>query len=290
MDMRLGALLPRAVLVALAWILATAAFTLAADRKIIGPSRTAAQTPAQTPPLTVPEVTGQAFVFAKGLLEDAGFGWRVDGPVRGFAGNPVIAQSPAPGTRVLDTGAPTVVLRLVKGRYAENGSPENSSSYEGTALKLASKPAAAPRPVQPKPQKPHKTVRKPAARHATRKRAHAVRKRATKRAAHPASRPAAFQVPGAPKEPLDEVPLTKRADRLAAWISTSPKLTPKNVQRWLYQHSWIVTGARFGWWHGDQALVKLIAVDRRIEHLWGIGRKSEVVARAALKHVRRKQR
>jgi hypothetical protein len=288
--MRLGALLPRAVVVALAWILATAAFTLAADRKIIGPSRTAAQTPAQTPPLTVPEVTGQAFVFAKGLLEDAGFGWRVDGPVRGFSGNQVIAQSPAAGTKVLDTGAPTVVLRLVRGRYPENGSPEDSSSYEGTALKLATKPkpAAAPPPAQPKPQKPqkpHKTVRKPAAKHATRKRAHAVRKPAKQ-----ASRPPAFNVPRTPKEPLDEIPLTERADRLAAWIATGPKRTPKNVQRWLYQHSWIVTGARFGWWHGEQALVKLIAVDRRIHRMWGIGRKSEAVAHAALKHVRRKER
>ena len=92
------------------------------------------------------------------------------------------------------------------------------------------------------------------------------------------------------------------ANKTGAWRTERPvyvdRMPPcndacpagENVQRWLYQHSWIVTGARFGWWHGDQALVKLIAVDRRIEHLWGIGRKSEVVARAALKHVRRKQR
>ena len=236
--MRLGALLPRAVLVALAWILATAAFTLAADRKIIGPSQTAPQAPAPTPPLTVPDVTGQAFVFAKGLLEDAGFAWRVSGPVHGFPGNQVMAQSPAAGTKVADTGAPTIVLRLVKGRYAEKGSPEDSSSYSGTALRLASQPTAAPH-LQPKPtpQKRPKPVRKTAARHVThaaRKHAHAVRKQ-TKKQARPASRPPAFDVPGAPNEPLDEIPLTERADRLAAWVAKGPRPTPKNVQRWLYQ-------------------------------------------------------
>jgi hypothetical protein len=84
--------------------------------------------------------------------------------------------------------------------------------------------------------------------------------------------------------------LPARADRLAAWIATNPKLTNANARRWLYQHSWIVTGAKFGWWHGEQALVKLIAVDRRVERIWGIGHRSEAVARAALARVRRESR
>ncbi len=123
--MRLGALLPRAVLIAVAWILATAAFTLAADKtNIIGPQPVATPTrPAALPNLTVPDVTGQAFVFAKGLLEDSGFAWRVSGSVHGYAGNQVAGQSPAAGTQVVDTGAPTVVVTLVKGRYGEQGVP-----------------------------------------------------------------------------------------------------------------------------------------------------------------------
>jgi hypothetical protein len=130
MNMRLGALLPRAVLVALAWILATAAFTLAADKtSIIGSQPATTAAPAPPPVLTVPSVDAQAFVFAKGILEDAGFGWRVSGPVHGYAGNKVVSQSPAPGTRVIDTGAPMIVLHLARGQYAEKGTPEDSSSY-----------------------------------------------------------------------------------------------------------------------------------------------------------------
>jgi hypothetical protein len=96
------------------------------------------------------------------------------------------------------------------------------------------------------------------------------------------SRPPAFVVHGAPKEPLDEIPLTTRARRLSAWLTTSRRPTAANQHYWLYQHAWIVTGARFGWWHGATALRVLIAVDRRVESQWGIGRQSETVARGAL--------
>ena len=276
--MRLGALLPRAVLVALAWILGTAAFTMAADRQIIGPSRTAPRAPARAPVLTVPAVTGQAFVFAKGMLEDSGFGWRVSGPVHGYAGNQVVEQSPVAGTRVVDTGAPTIVLRLAEGQYAQKGAPEDSSSYPSTRIELAGQPKVA-RPAHSQPaSKPKKSSK--------------ARKQAKKPKTAPArpARPPAFHVPGAPKEPLDEIPLTARAERLAAWVDAKPKRTRANVQHWLYQHAWIVTGAKFGWWHGSQALVQLIAVDRRIERMWGVGYRSEAVARAALARVRRQAR
>ena len=106
----------------------------------------------------------------------------------------------------------------------------------------------------------------------------------------PVKRPPAFHVPGARKEPLDEISLPARAERLAAWIATKPKRNGANVHFWLYQHAWIVTGANFGWWHGAQALETLITVDQRAERLWGIGNRSESVARAALAHVRREAR
>jgi len=282
MSMRLGALLPRAVLVAMAWILATAAFTLAADKtSIIAPQPATTAAHAPPPVLTVPSVETQAFVFAKGILEDAGFGWRVSGPVHGYAGNKVVSQSPAPGTHVIGTGAPMIVLTLTRGPYAEKGTPEDSSSYRATAIKLAgarhvkaaSKPAPTKKVVpakkptaQPKP-KPKPT---PAS---------------TK--TPPAARPPAFAVKGAPKEPLDEITLEARADRLAAWVGTHPRHTSRNVNRWLYQHAWIVDGANFGWSHGEQALVELIAIDRRVERMWGVGGRSEKVARAALARVRR---
>jgi hypothetical protein len=103
-------------------------------------------------------------------------------------------------------------------------------------------------------------------------------------------RPPAFRVPGAPKEPLDEIPLPARARRLEAWLTRDRGPTAANQRHWLYQHAWIVTGARFGWWHGAEALNVLIRVDRRVESQWGIGYRSEAVARGALAAVRRLQR
>jgi hypothetical protein len=57
------------------------------------------------------------------------------------------------------------------------------------------------------------------------------------------------------------------------------------VRRFLYQNAWVVTGAKFGWWHGAQALKVLIEVDHRAQSIWGIGAQSESVARAALASV-----
>ena len=293
--MRFGTLLPPAVVVALAWVLGTAAFTFAADQtQLIGSTPKPNPSAAQAPELTVPSVTGQAFVFAKGMLEDSGFAWRVVGSVHGYSGNQVMAQSPAAGTRVVDTGAPTIVLNLVRGKYAENGVPEDTPSYTGTAIKLAGvtepaapkvKPVAKKTPVAKKP-----VAKKPAAKKPAPAKKKPAKKPATKPTKAPAQRPPAFTPARAPKEPLDEIPLTERADKLAAWIDSHPRKTNKNVQRWLYQHSWIVTGAEFGWWHGDQALVKLIAVDEQVQQVWGIGHRSEKVARAALAKVRRQEK
>ena len=293
--MRFGTLLPPAVVVALAWVLGTAAFTFAADQtQLIGSTPKPNPSAAQAPELTVPSVTGQAFVFAKGMLEDSGFAWRVVGSVHGYSGNQVMAQSPAAGTRVVDTGAPTIVLNLVRGKYAENGVPEDTPSYTGTAIKLAGvtepaapkvKPVAKKTPVAKKP-----AAKKPAAKKPAPAKKKPAKKPATKPTKAPTQRPPAFTPARAPKEPLDEIPLTDRADKLAAWIDSHPRKTNKNVQRWLYQHSWIVTGAEFGWWHGDQALVKLIAVDEQVQQVWGIGHRSEKVARAALAKVRRQEK
>ena len=124
MAFRLATLLPRAVIVAVVWVLGTAAFTLAADNTIVGSSKpNASATPAAQPELIVPSVSGQAYVFAQGILEDAGFAWHVTGSVHGFSSNRVVTQSPAAGTRVVDTGAPTVTLRLVRGPYEQLGHP-----------------------------------------------------------------------------------------------------------------------------------------------------------------------
>jgi hypothetical protein len=103
-------------------------------------------------------------------------------------------------------------------------------------------------------------------------------------------RPAAFHVPGAPEEPLDEITLPARARRLDSWLTSAGGPTAANQRHWLYQHAWILTGAKFGWWHGDEALRVLIRVDRRVESKWGIGHRSEAAARQALAAVEAKAR
>jgi hypothetical protein len=269
--------LPRVALIACAIGLATAALGFAANSTLNAPSTPAAPVAAAAPePLVVPDVRKQAYVFAKGTLEQGGFAWRVEGSVPGFAANTVVSQSPAPGTRLLPDGAPIVVLRLTRnGSYAQAGVPENASPYPGKPARLvgSSEPAkTGPSKPAPKPAATPKPAakRKPAA-------------AATK--PKPAARKLAFQLPGAPAEPADEIRLSARAKQLATWLEKHPTPNDANVNHWLYQHNWIVTGARFGWADGTEALRTLVAVDDRVQELWGVGASSEQLARRALAEV-----
>src|SRR5881396_807831 len=87
-------------------LIAGGTLTIAADR--VAPQRpTLVTVSAAKQTLVVPQVAGQAYVFAKGILQDGGFAWHVLGPVKGFAGNTVVSQDPPAGTALVDTGAPT---------------------------------------------------------------------------------------------------------------------------------------------------------------------------------------
>ena len=279
MALRPATLLPRLGIAVLVVLLATATITFAAETRQ-APTPAPAAEPTVPATLLVPDVRRQAYVFAKTMLEESGFAWRVAGPVAGYAANTVATQSPAPGTLVEDTGAPMIVLTLSRGRYPEDGAPENASSYPGTAVVLPGapakpKPAAAPKKVAPKKQAaPAKKKAAPA----------------PKPARPAAKRPPAFTVPGAKPEPLNEIPLPARARALDRWLTSHVKPTDANVRHWLYQHAWIVTGARLGWWRGEEALELLLRADARVQEMWEIGGRSEAVARAALAEVRRKSR
>jgi hypothetical protein len=290
MASRLRAHLPRVALFVLLGLAATATLTYAAGQM---PSSTpaASTTAAPTPPLVVPDVRNQAFVFAKGSLEDAGFAWRVLGSVHGYAANTVASQSPAPGTRVLDTGAPLITITLKRNSsYPQSGVAADASPYAGTVLQPAEL-AAAVGPAHPAattaaPAAPTPKTATPAKTRKTAKPATAVKPAtAAKNTGWPQTRPAAFTVPGARKEPLNEMPLTNRAQQLRSWLEAHPSKTSANIAYWSYQHAWIVTGAKFGWWHGVEALTTLIAVDRRAQQLWGIGNKSALEAQSALSEV-----
>ena len=92
-------------------------------------------------------------------------------------------------------------------------------------------------------------------------------------------------VEGAPREPADEMPLPQRARALEKRAAALAKPSRRFVNYWLYQHSWLVTGARFGWQGGDDALQTLIQVDRSLQVRFGFGARSERVARRTLAYV-----
>ena len=285
MAVRLAALLPRAVIVALVWILGTAAFTLAADNTIVGPSTpnpSAGAAAAQTE-LVVPSVSGQAYVFAKGILEDSGFAWRVVGSVRGYSSNRVITQSPAAGTRVVDTGAPTVIVRLVRGPYDQLGRPVDVSPYRGTAIRLAGLAAVTKPAVTPK----HKPAPKPKAKRnaeacreaeghcqaegqgsAAPARVHARRR------AQGAARRDGAAGPRARAPALGRQPPEDRRER-------APLALPARLDR---HRRAVRLVAR------SRGASDPVAVDQQVERQWGIGGKSQAVAKAALAQVRRKSK
>ena len=262
--------MPRVAAIACGVGLFTATLTFAASSTLSSPAATPAAPVAAAPvPLVVPDVRKQAYVFAKGTLEQDGFAWRVEGGVAGFAANVVVSQSPAPGSRIVPDGSPIVVLQLSRnGAYKQEGVPENVSPYPG-------KPARLVGAAKPKPQAQPTVAPKPAG----------SAKPGAKPAAKPAARKPAFTVAGAPKEPADEILLTTRAKQLAAWVEAHPHRTPANVNHWLYQHNWIVTGAGFGWSGGAEALGTLTTVDARVQKLWGVGTKSEQLTRSVLARV-----
>jgi hypothetical protein len=269
MALRIATRLPRLAVVGAVLLLASATLAVGAAKKLTAVPK-GAPAPITAATLIVPDVTGQAFVFAKGTLEDTGFAWHVVGSVHGYAANQVASQTPAAGTKVIDTGAPTITLGLERTAYPEKGEPEDVSPYAGTSVRPVGLRPVSPAAKAPAVQKTAKT--KPAA----------TKPEAT---AAPSKRRPDFVVANAPKEPLKEMPLPRRAQLLATWINTHQTPTSANVRHFLYQHTWVVTGAKFGWWHGAEALRELIAADRIAQQRWGIGRKSELVARSALAEV-----
>ena len=123
-----------AVLVALAMT----AISFAASRRLAVAPTAAGQLPSTPLTLVVPDVRNQAYVFAKGQLQDAGFAWKVMGGAPGYSANIVASQSPPPGTKLVDTGSPLIKLTLQRNKhYGPKGEPQGASPYAGTADRLA---------------------------------------------------------------------------------------------------------------------------------------------------------
>lgn len=287
--LRVAAHLPRLLVLGAVFLFAGATLTYGAASRMSATDGAKPVAPATAPTVVVPDVTGQAFVFAKGALQDAGFAWQVTGRVHGYAVNRVVSQSPAPGTKLRDTGAPTVTVTLERTSYAETGEPADVSPYYGTAVVLAA--PAVRRSVAPQTTAPASAI--PTVTKGAEKNIPVAAKKTPAVSTKPAvaaKRPPAFHLAGAPKEPLKEMPLTDRARLLDKWLSTHPKPTNAALHRFLFQNAWIVTGAKFGWWHGAEALRVLIGADGKAEAIWGVGHKSELAARKALAEVEARSR
>jgi hypothetical protein len=262
----------RASLLTAILVLGSATISFAADSQF-GAATTPNEVTVAPPKLvTIPDVRGQAYVFAKGTLEEGGFAWRVAGAVQGYPANTVVSQVPAAGTRVVDTGMPTIQLGLARnGGYAQEGAPENTSPYDGTAIKLpgqlkaAAKPKVRPKPVaKPKSKAPAKP--KPKA---------AVKPK-------PISKPAARRgLPGRRRPTPSRS--TRRADSQAGASSAGlphRRPTTANVNHWLYQHV-----------DRDRRAFRLVArrpgledpdPGRRAVRRWNIGSRAKPPRRRAL--------
>ena len=129
--------LPRVTAVAAACLLVSATISLAADKPAT--AKAPKHGAAKPQVLVVPDVRGQMFVFASGTLADANFGWKVRGAVGGYPSNVVVSQSPKAGTSVIDTGAPTITLRLKAGKGPQLGQPQNRSSYGASMIRRPSR-------------------------------------------------------------------------------------------------------------------------------------------------------
>ena len=302
----------RLLVLATVWVFASSSFSLAGGGG--GTTESATTAPAQTSSdaepgvLLVPDVRNMPYVFAKGTLEDSGFAWRVEGAVEGYATNVVAKQSVEPGVRVKDTGAPTIVLHLTKSsQYDEVGVPDNTSPYPGTKVVLAKSTKSAAAATEQSSSEPAATDTAPAqttpattaaptqadnaaeTQPTTTATTHpATTQATTSSAAGSTSRPPAFHVTGAPKEPLDEMPLTQRAKLLGAWLAGQTSATPAFWDHYTYQHAWVVAGAKFGWWHGAEALRTLLRVDAVLAKRFGHAASLQQTARAALVLVERR--
>jgi beta-lactam-binding protein with PASTA domain len=118
--------------------LAMTAISFAAGRQLAVTPASVSQLPSTPLTLVVPDIRREAFVFAKGQLQDAGFAWKVVGGAPGYPANVVVTQSPAPGTRLIDTGAPLITITLQRNKQSgPKGEPEDTSPYAPTAVRLA---------------------------------------------------------------------------------------------------------------------------------------------------------
>ena len=254
-----GALAARAGLLAVVALFATATVTHGASSP--EPVRQRPKPPVvERRVVVVPDVRGHAYVFAKGILEDAGFSWRVAGPLEGYATNVVVGTTPAPGTQLVDTGAPTIELTLERSAgYAESGSPENAAPFAGTPVRLAGQ-AVALRATQPREER---SALPPAV------------------VGRPDGDVRAIVAAASWGRQFERGSLPRRVGALARWLRWHRRPTAARIRHWDEQHAAMVSAAERGAREGESALRVLVRLDRHAAHLWRTGQRGEARTRAA---------
>ena len=135
-----------------------------AGRRSAATPRPAAE-PDPTPEiLVVPDVRRQAYVFAKGILQDAGFAWKVEGSVRRLRRQH--RRRPGPGARHprrRQRRADRRVTLKPAARTHERGVPENSlrTAARQSCCLSDGRPRRRPRPPRPRPPRRRKRRRRP---------------------------------------------------------------------------------------------------------------------------------
>ncbi len=266
-------------------LLATGALTAAEVRQDADPEPVPS-VEASVPTLVVPDVVGQPYVFAKQLLDDAGFAWEVEGQIEGYAANLVESQVPLSGTEVIGIELPRVTLTLDRNAdYEERGVPQNVSRDPGIPV-LSHDPA---------PESAQSGGQEPGAGEGASPAENGPKSESTEDAA--ADGEAVEPIPDGSEsqaevstEPVASDPgsesALERALFLASWILEHPHPTDEAVSYWLWQHSEIIAGARAGERDAREALEILIEIDRDLQKSWGVGAKSEALARETLHEIR----
>jgi hypothetical protein len=212
--------LPRIAVLVLVALAATAGLTFAAGSQVPSAPPVPPVSTTPVPPMIVPDVRNQAFVFAKGTLTDSGFAWRIAGSVKGYAANIVASQSPAAGTPVIDTGAPLITLTLKRNSsYTEAGDAADTSPYAGTAVE--------PSDLSGNPIGPAKVAKAPAAAKKVAKK-HATTKKAAAATTPAATTPAAT-TPDAATAPATTTPAIATTPATTTPATTTPATPAKTT-------------------------------------------------------------
>ena len=230
MAARFAAIVPRMAVIGLVWLLATATLTYAAG-ELTTPAKVAT-TPAATPrpdshrPATSATRRSSS---RRGFSRTAASAGESRAPCTATRQTLSRPSSPRPGTQVVDTGAPTLKLTLRRGTYPQDGTAQNASPYAGTSILLPKRSSAAAQSLS-LPSRRRRSRRRRARSEPRSLLSSAPAGPSRSRSGRPPSpssrprgharRPSSFTAPR--KKPLDEIPLTTRAQRLSAWLTRPP--------------------------------------------------------------------